>query len=175
MAQDDRDLLSRVPRPPRTPEQEAEIAKIIASWQARQEEDWRQLRGDTKLQVSLIAASDDATTFSPEYQAELHHFIEQVRAGGGEIQSFGMAMDAVDAQGGTIGEFLIEIARSGVPAALAAAIGAWLHARYGRKVKVKFRKDRVEEISAGTTQEIGEVLKQVAAYLDRQNEPGDDV
>ena len=159
----------------RTPEQEEEIAKIIASWRDRQEEDWRKLRGDTKLQVTLIAASDDAAGFSPEYQAELHYFIEQVRAGGGEIQSFGMAMDAVDAQGGTIGEFLIEIARSGVPAALAAAIGAWLHACYGRKVKVKFRKDRVEEISAVTTQEIGDVLKHVAEFLDRKNEPGDNV
>lgn len=174
MSQENRDLRSLIGSR-RTSEQEEEIAKIIASWRARQEEDWRKLRGDTKLQVTLIAASDDADTFSPEYQAELHYFIEQVCAGGGEIQSFGMAMDAVDAQGGTIGEFLIEVARSGVPAALAAAIGAWLHARYGRKVRVKFRKDRVEEISAGTAQEIGDALKHVADFLDRKNEPDDDV
>jgi hypothetical protein len=53
-------------------------------------------------------------------------FIQEVRAGDDEIQSFGMAMDAADAQGGTIGEFLIELARTGLPAALAGAIGAWL-------------------------------------------------
>jgi len=174
MSQENRDLRSLIGSR-RSPEQEEEIAKIIASWQARQEDDWRKLRGDSKLQVTLIAASDDADTFSPEYQAELHHFIEQVRAGGSEIQSFGMAMDAVDGQGGTIGEFLIEIARSGVPAAMAAAIGAWLHARYGRKVRVKFRKDQVEEISAGTVQEIGDVLKHVTDFLDRKNKRGDDV
>jgi hypothetical protein len=159
----------------RTPEQEEEIAKIIASWRARQEEDWSKLRGDTKLQISLIGAADDPDTFSSEYQAGLHGFIDQVRAGDGKIESFGMALDAVDAQGGTIGEFLIELARTGVPAALAAAIGAWLHARYGRRVKVRFGKDRVEEISAGTPDEIGEVLRHVAKFLDRKNGPGGDV
>jgi Effector Associated Constant Component 1 len=158
----------------RTPEHEEEIAAMWAAFDAREEERWRQKRGDTKLQVSLIGASDDAPRFSPGYQAELHRFIEEVRTGG-EIQSFGMALDAVDAQGGTIGEFLIELAQTGVPAALAVAIAAWLRAHYGRRVKVRFRKDRVEEINAGTPDEIGEVLKHVANFLDRDNKPGEGV
>ena len=75
----------------RTPEHEEEIAAMWAAFDAREEEHWGQKRGDTKLQVSLIGASDDAPRFSPEYQAELHRFIEEVCTGG-EIQSFGMAL-----------------------------------------------------------------------------------
>jgi hypothetical protein len=56
----------------RTPEQEEEIAKLWATHQARQRAMWREERGNNKLQISLIPASDDAPTFSAEYQAELH-------------------------------------------------------------------------------------------------------
>ena len=156
-----------------TPEVEDEIAKFWAGYQAREEERWRKERGDNKLQISLIPASDDAPTFSPEGQAELRRFSEQVRDDGIKVQSFGMALDAVDAQGGAIGEYLIEFVQAGGLAVLATAIVSWLRARYGRKVKLRFGKDRVEEISAGTPQEIGEVLKHAADFLDRNKTGGD--
>jgi hypothetical protein len=75
-----------------TPEVEDEIAKFWAGYQAREEERWRKERGDNKLQISLIAASDDAPTFSPEGQAELRRFSEQVRDDSIKVQSFGRAV-----------------------------------------------------------------------------------
>ena len=149
----------------RTPEQEEEIAKTWAAYQARQKQMWREERGDNKLQISLIRASDDPETFSTDYQAELHGFVEQGRADGLEIQTFGMAMDAVDAVGGIIGEFLVPLAQAVGTVGVGGVIVAWLNGRSGRRVELKFGDI---EVKAQTPAEIEEVLKLVAKYRDQK-------
>jgi hypothetical protein len=149
----------------RTPEQKEEIAKLWAAHQARQRAMWREERGNNKLQISLIAASDDAPAFSAEYQAEMHRFIERVRATDIEIQTFSMAMDAVDAQGGIIGEFLIPLAQAIGGLGIGGVIGAWLNSRSGRRVELKFGDI---EVKARTSGEIEEALKLVTNYRDQK-------
>ena len=92
----------------------------------------KKLQG-TSARLSLVPAPDDPPSHSVGYQTELREVAAALRAKGLEVSPRVRVHDAVD--GGTwyLGEFAIKLAQTGVPAALAAGVEAWLHARYGRK------------------------------------------
>jgi hypothetical protein len=76
-----------------------------------------------------------------------------------------MTMDAVDAQGGIIGEFLIPLAQAIGTIGISGVIVAWLNSRSARRVELKFGDI---EVKAGTSAEIEEALKLVANYRDQK-------
>jgi hypothetical protein len=139
------------------PEQEEkELANLFAAYQARKQEFWRKERGNTKLQISLIQAPDDSIS-SPEFQAELDHFVKEGRSGRIEIESFDVS-STDGTVGGYIGEFLIPLAQA---IGIGGIVVAWLNGRSGRRVELKFGDI---EVKAQTPAEIEDLLKLVAKY-----------
>ena len=69
-------------------------------------------------------------------------------------------MESAGGGGFALGEFLA-VAKTISPA-LAAIIGAWLHAKYSRKVKLKYKELQVE---ARTVEEVERVVKLVRERL----------
>lgn len=74
-----------------------------------------------------------------------------------------VAMDTVDAHGYPLGEFIASLKTFGGPAitAAAAAAGAWVQARYGRKVRLKIGELEAEGRSV---EEVEKLLKVAADY-----------
>jgi hypothetical protein len=125
-----------------------------------------------EIEIVLVRAPDDPPERDPRIQEELRAFSKSLRSAGLTVSQRAIAFDSADAVGYPIGQFVIQLAQTGVPAALAAGLGAWLHARYGRKAQVKFTKGRLEQVTARTPEEVGELLKHVADFLDRDRGPG---
>lgn len=94
---------------------------------------------EPELRLRLIAAPDDPALSSPEYQKELRDFYQALESEGVEASPIRYAHDAVGGGGGLTREFtLIVTTLAPIVAAAAAVAGAWLHAKYGRKLRVKF-------------------------------------
>jgi hypothetical protein len=91
----------------------------------------------TAVKISLVRSSDDPPLFSSESQAEIQSVRGALRNEGIEADTPFMVMDSPGAGGGYIGDFIIQVAQIGVPA-VAVIISAWLHGRFGRKVRVEF-------------------------------------
>jgi hypothetical protein len=85
----------------------------------------------------LDAGPDDPPLRDAEYQESLRGVEQALRMEGVTCSPLVSLQKAVGGGEWYVGEFIIEIAKSGVPAALATAVGAWLHARYGRKARLK--------------------------------------
>lgn len=111
-----------------------------------------------QIELTLLRSPDDPAQFSDEHQAELSDIQKSLRQGG--LQVTGIA--AHPAGDTHLGQFLITLGPP-VIAAVAAVAGAWVHARYGRKVRLKFD-DVVAE--GRTPAEIGELLKRVTEFRD---------
>ena len=89
-----------------------------------------------KIDLELIAANTDPPLRSSEYQAELMNIASALRATNAKV-SFRMFMqEAIDAPSFLLGGFTIENVKS-VALVLGPIVGAWLQARYGRKVRLK--------------------------------------
>lgn len=112
-----------------------------------------------ELEVNLVPASDDGDVFSPEYQAVLSDFSRNTRPTSQRI----FTMDAVDAAGGPIGEYVFKVAGLLIPQ-ISVAVGAFIAGRAGRKVKVKFADVEVE---AGTIEQVERAFKLIEDSRER--------
>jgi hypothetical protein len=134
---------------------------------AMQTEDRKE--GLAEVKISLVRSSGDPPRFSSESQAEIQSVRDALRNEGIEADAPFMVMDSPDGGGGYIGDFIIQVAHIGVPA-VAGIIGAWLHARFGRKVRAEFYADgKPKRIDAPTTAEFISVLE--AARREAQPKP----
>jgi len=122
----------------------------------------REMIGADRIELILLRSPDDPAQFSDEYQAELSDIQENLRKGG--LQVTGIA--AHPAGDTHMGQFLITLGPP-VIAAVAAVAGAWVQARYGRKVRLKFGDVEAE---GRTSAEVGELLKRVAEFQDSKRD-----
>ena len=121
------------------------------------------------LSLVLSPASDDPPWQSPEYQRELRDFAEAVRKHGLEVSPRVRVQDAIDGGMWLVGEFAVNLAQTSVPTAIAAAVGAWLHARCGRKARLKIGDVEAE---AQSVEEVAQLLK-LAEKSREDDESGD--
>jgi hypothetical protein len=118
-----------------------------------------------EFELILVCSKDDAPPFSDEYQEELGNFSRQAHAS----SQICFAMDGVDGGGGPLGDFIFN--NSGALITALTTIGvAWLHARYGRKLKLKYidPKNGPVEIEANTLKEVEAMVKQVHALSNKE-------
>src|SRR5216683_4705877 len=104
---------------------------LVAERECARGEGGEIMDGD-QMELTLLRAPDDPTQFSDEHQAELYAIQEGLRKRGLQVTGIG-AHPAGDTH---LGQFLITLGPP-VIAAVAAVAGAWVQARYGRKVKLK--------------------------------------
>ena len=93
-----------------------------------------------------------------EYQAELQGVRDSFQKEGISASAPFMTMDSPGAVGGYVGEFIIPITKIGVPA-IAGIVGAWLHAKFGRKVRVEFYADgAIKSVEAQSPEQISSLI-----------------
>ena len=117
------------------------------------------------LELILVRAKDDAPPFSAEYQAELSQFAAQAHASSTRVRLMAAAVGGD--QAGLLGEFIFNHAEA-IITALSSVGVAWLTARAGRKLRLKF--DGIE-IEANDAQEVTDMLQQVREFRDRKEKP----
>lgn len=90
---------------------------------------------ETDLKITLLAAPDELSYFTPEYQQELRAFEKAFNDQGVPVDS---ERALAKMAGGPFlsGEFVLKVAdKIGPP--LIAGVAGWLHGRAGRKVRLK--------------------------------------
>jgi hypothetical protein len=113
-----------------------------------------ELETEPTLGVRLVRAPDDPPLVSREYQEALGEFRKSLQAVGIQSSARSFAFDGVAGGGGLSGDFVLKLAGEIGPA-LIAGIFAWLHGRYGRKVRLKVGDIEAE---AQTTEEVEKLL-----------------
>jgi hypothetical protein len=118
-----------------------------------------------RIHIFLIAAPDDAPINSSEYQEQLHAFLSSLKSHGLHPGIRIQTMDAAWEPGPLgfqtaklVGEFGVPIVK-GLAGVLTAAIGVWLHAKYGRKVRLEVKKDGGIKAEAQTVEEVKTLVK----------------
>jgi hypothetical protein len=114
------------------------------------------------VELILVRATDDAPLFSTEYQAELNQFASHARASSTRVRLMAAAVGGD--QAGLLGEFLFNHADLLITALSNVGV-AWLTARAGRKLRLKF--DGIE-VEANNAQEATDMLQQVREFRDHQ-------
>jgi hypothetical protein len=122
------------------------------------------------VQLALIPAPDDPPLKSAPYQKELAEFREFLE---GQGHLVGSIKDALLGMFGEcpvpltlLGDFTVKLAAIAGPA-LGTGIGAWLHAKYGRKVRLKIGDIEAE---AQTREEVEKLLER-AQEIQQRNLP----
>ncbi len=128
------------------------------------------MRSPAWLRILLIPSVDDSPFFSDGFQAELRAFFQALDAGDIQVNSVALNMDIVDARRPPMGEFVFSLAQVGP--ALSAAVGAWLEADSGRKIRLKM--DDVEFEVNTMTQLIQVLGKAIALREQRVKQAGCD-
>jgi hypothetical protein len=110
--------------------------------------------------IRVVPAEDEAPVFSREFQAEFRELRKALRDNGLEAESPFMTLDSADAVSGFIGELVIPFAKIAAPV-VGVVVGAWLHSKAGRKVKIKVGDVQVEATTkdALTTPELEKILQ----------------
>jgi hypothetical protein len=126
---------------------------------------------DPKPEVRLIfkPAPGDLPLSSPEFQKELREFYRAVRPEGVTVAARSYAHEAVGGGGGLTREFTI-LVTSIAPVLKASAVvvvGAWLHAKYGRKLRAKFGDNEAE---ASTLEELEKIVR-LLEEIQQRNKP----
>jgi hypothetical protein len=158
---------------PLSPEQWEEIERGFAASRAQSDALERKWRSDAgKFSIELIGADDDPPVNDRTFQEELSRFAATLRATKIPYGQRGMALDSVDAHGYPLPEFILAIKDIALPvvASLAAPFGAWMQAKYGRKVRLKIGETEAE---ARTVVEVEKLLKIAAEFTDHHQD-GDD-
>jgi hypothetical protein len=125
-------------------------------------------RDEEKLHLELLAAPDDTPVESEAFQNELRGVTESFRAQGIDFNQYERVFKSVGTTGWPLPDYMILIERALIPA-LAAACGAWVTARYGRKVRLKIGDVEAE---GRTVAEIETLLQKAADF--RESESRDD-
>jgi hypothetical protein len=122
-----------------------------------------------RLELTPIRAADDQPLRSGGYQQELREFEAALQAQGFKVSIIIELIEAagVESQGmATYLGFVIELARSPLAGVIAAAVGAWLHARYGRKVRLKIGDIEAE---AQSEKQVQRLLEQAEEFQKRKS------
>jgi hypothetical protein len=114
-----------------------------------------------RIEIELLRAPDDTCVNEPEFQNELREFSRSLHAAGAIFSQRAMAFDSVEALGYPLAEFVIKTLAPAVIPAAAAVCGAWVQARYGRRVRLKIGDVEAE---GRTTAEVEDLLKQAASF-----------
>jgi hypothetical protein len=120
-----------------------------------------------KLEIIPIRAADDPPLRSKVYQEELHALAEALKSEGFTV---GATIELIEAAGGNSQDMatylglIVQLAHSPLAGVVATAVGAWLHARYGRKVRLKIGDIEAE---AQTEKQLRSLLKQAEDYQSR--------
>jgi hypothetical protein len=110
-----------------------------------------------RVELTLVGAPDDAA-FTGEGQGEAEKFDAALRRR--RLQVTAIAVGS--GPGILTGQFLVTLGPPAI-AAIAAVAGAWVQARYGRKVRLKVGDIEAE---ARTTEEIETLLRRAAEFRD---------
>ncbi|MGA3200404.1 MAG: hypothetical protein ABSD89_13520 [Halobacteriota archaeon] len=121
---------------------------------------------DPRLELTLIRAADDPPLRNQAYQQELRNFKESLQSQGFKVS---FTIDLIEAAAGDsqatyLGGFIIQLMHSPLAGVIAAAAGAWLHARYGRKVRLKVGDIEAE---AQTEKQVQRLLEQAEEFQNR--------
>ncbi len=120
-----------------------------------------------EVTLTMVAAVDDPPLQTVEYQRDLDQFAKALRVQGVDFSWSLAVREAVGAEAiPFLGTFGIKVASVMGPI-VATGVGAWLHARYGREVRVKIGGIEVE---AQTVEEIDELLNRAKDFAER-NQP----
>jgi len=117
---------------------------------------------EADLQIAALPAPDEPSKFTDEYQRGLRAF-ESVFNDQGIWIHAEQALAKFAAGPFLSGEFALKLAATVGPV-IGTAAGAWLHARYGRKVRLK-----VGEVEA-EAQTVEEVERLIARALEAQQQ-----
>ena len=124
--------------------------------------------GADELELHLIAAPDDAPSWEPEYQGELFYLNHRLAAGGVE---YSCLVEGPGCKGpveaAALGELFIKFTELAVPV-IGTVVGAWLHARYGRKVRLKIGEIEAE---AQTWEDVDKLLARAQQIQQRSQPP----
>jgi hypothetical protein len=120
-----------------------------------------------EIRVILRRAPDDPLENDPEFQRELNDFSKSLRAAKVKFSQRAMAFDSVEALGYPLPNFLITLGPA-VIAAVAGLCGAWVQAKYGRKVRLKIGDVEAE---GRTIAEIEALLQKAKDF--REDKPSD--
>jgi len=113
-----------------------------------------------EINLRLFPGPDDKTLGDdPAYQNELEQFEQSLSSQGLEVSRLIELRESAEAAP-TLSSFVIALAPT-VGTVLSAAVGAWLHARYGRKVRLKIGEVEAE---AQTVAEVETLLKRAAEF-----------
>jgi hypothetical protein len=111
-------------------------------------------------ELILDRAVEDPPEYDSKYQLELDAFARSLDAAGVGHSQRSIALQTAGAGGWPIGHFALSFGPQ-VITALAAVAGAWVQARYGRKVRLKVGDIEVE---ARTIEEIERLLERAASF-----------
>lgn len=114
-----------------------------------------------QIELEFLPSSEDFTHRS-EFYRDLDGIDKKLRRKASSVTAY---MGGGAGHGNYTGTFLVTIA-PGVIAALSAVLGAWLQARYGRKVRL-----RIGDIEAEgrNLEEVDALLKRAADFLKKEN------
>jgi len=110
--------------------------------------------------ISFVPGPEDRALGGDDYQHELGDLLAVLRSEKVLITTRMQFRDAVGADAIGLGQFSIEALKVLGPLA-SAAFGAWLHKRYGRKVRIKIGEIEAE---AQSVAEIEQLLQQAANF-----------
>lgn len=118
-----------------------------------------------KFEIALQRGPDDPPENAPEFQEELQRFNNSLRSADVTFTPQVMEFKSVDAVGYQLPEFFVTLGPP-VIAAVAGRCGAWVQARYGRKVRLKIGDVEAE---GRTIEEIESLLKRAAEFRDNDS------
>jgi hypothetical protein len=124
------------------------------------------VRSPAWLRILLIPSADDSPFFSDGFQASLRAFFQALDASDIQVNSVALTMDIVDARRPLMAEFVFSLAQVGPP--LSAAVGTWLEAHAGRKLRLKIIG---AEFEANTMTQLIQVLDKAIALREQQVRP----
>ena len=112
-----------------------------------------------EIELTFHPAPNDPAPDSVEYQRALWDADRELRARGAEPRSALFRQDDAEAAMTHLGEIAVKLAPAALPA-ISAVVGAWLQARYGRKVRLKYH-DAYGDVKADarTPEEVERLLK----------------
>ena len=120
-----------------------------------------------KIEIELQRAPDDPRVNDPKFQEELNGFAKSLRVTGVTASQRAVAFDSADALGYPLAEFVIKtLAPTLIPAA-AGVCGAWVQARYGRRIRIKVGDIEAEAHSA---EEVERLLMTAIAIKDSNSD-----
>jgi hypothetical protein len=119
------------------------------------------------FRIKLLPSAGDGDLFTPECQAGVRAFFQQLRDTGVIAHPVAFTMDCAGASGCLVGEFVLPFAQIAGPA-IGVAVEAWFQGRAGRKLRLQVGEIEVE---ATTMQELEYLLDQAIARRERQSKP----